>query len=76
VGPVLVSNQVAAIAVGSVKAKPVAVEREPGDYVVAVHPVGTLGLSFDHHTIDASYAAGFLDRVREALETRDWSTEL
>jgi pyruvate/2-oxoglutarate dehydrogenase complex dihydrolipoamide acyltransferase (E2) component len=74
--PVLGSDQVAALAVGSVKIKPVAVEREPSDYVVAVHPVGTLGLSFDHHTIDTGDAAGFLDRVREALETRDWSTEL
>ncbi len=74
--PILGSDQVAALAVGSVNAKPVAVEREPGDYVVAVHPVGTLGLSFDHHTIDTGDAAGFLDRVREALETRDWSTEL
>jgi len=74
--PVLGSSQVAALAVGSVKAKPVAVEREPGDYVVAVHPVGTLGLSFDHQAIDTGSAAGFLDRVREALETRDWSTEL
>ena len=76
VAPVLGSDQVAAIAVGSVKAKPVAVEREPGDYVVAVHPIGTLGLSFDHHAIDTGYAAGFLDLVREALETRAWSTEL
>ena len=58
------------------QAKPVAVEREPGDYVVAVHPVGTLGLSFDHHAIDTGNAAGFLDRVRAALENRDWSTEL
>ena len=76
IAPVLDSDQVAALAVGSVQAKPVAVEREPGDYVVAVHPVGTLGLSFNHHVIDTGYAAGFLDRVREALETRHWSTEL
>ena len=76
IAPVLGSDQVAALAVGSVQAKPVAVEREPGDYVVAVHPVGTLGLSFDHHAIDTGNAAGFLDRVRAALENRDWSTEL
>jgi|RhiMethySRZTD1v2_1073278.scaffolds.fasta_scaffold53853_4 pyruvate dehydrogenase E2 component (dihydrolipoamide acetyltransferase) len=76
IAPVLDSDQVAALAVGSAQAKPVAVEREPGDYVVTVHPVGTLGLSFDHHAIDTGYAAGFLDRVRDALETRDWSTEL
>jgi pyruvate/2-oxoglutarate dehydrogenase complex dihydrolipoamide acyltransferase (E2) component len=74
--PVLGSAQVAALALGAVRAKPVAVERDPGEYAVAVHPVGTLGLSFDQHTIDTGHAAGFLDRVRDALETRDWSTEL
>jgi pyruvate dehydrogenase E2 component (dihydrolipoamide acetyltransferase) len=74
--PVLGSTQVAALALGAVRAKPVAVEREPGEYVVAVHPVGALGLSFDQHAIDTGYAAGFLDRIRDALETRDWSTEL
>ncbi|HEU0285891.1 MAG TPA: 2-oxo acid dehydrogenase subunit E2 [Nocardioidaceae bacterium] len=76
IAPALGSDQMAAFAVSSAQAKPVAVEREPGDYVVAVHPVGTLGISFDHHAIDTGYAAGFLDLVREALETRDWSTEL
>ena len=76
IAPAVGPDQVAALAIGSVRATPVAVEREPGDYVVAVHPVGTLGLSFDQHAIDTGYAAGFLDRVREALETRDWSTEL
>ena len=74
--PVLGPAQVAALALGAVRARPVAVEREPGEYVVAVHPVGTLGLSFDQHTVDTRSAAGFLDRVRDALETRDWSTEL
>ena len=76
IAPALGPDQVAALAIGSVQAKPVAVEREPGDYAVAVHPVGALGLSFDQHAIDTGYAAGFLDLVREALETRDWSTEL
>ena len=74
--PVLGSAQVAALGLGAVRAKPVAVVREPGEYVVAVHPVGTLGLSFDQRAIDTGYAAGFLDRVRGALEARDWSTEL
>jgi pyruvate dehydrogenase E2 component (dihydrolipoamide acetyltransferase) len=66
---------VASLAVGAVRARPVAVEREPGEYVVAVHPVGTLGLSFDHRAIDSGYAADFLDAVRIVLETRDWSAE-
>ena len=74
--PVPGPTQAAALALGAVRAKPVAVELEPGEYVVAVHPVGTLGLSFDQHAIDTGYAAGFLDQVRDALENRDWSAEL
>jgi pyruvate/2-oxoglutarate dehydrogenase complex dihydrolipoamide acyltransferase (E2) component len=74
--PILGPTQVASLATGSVRPKPVAVEREPGEYGVAVHPVGTLGLSFDHSAVDSGYAARFLDRVRDALETRDWSAEL
>jgi pyruvate/2-oxoglutarate dehydrogenase complex dihydrolipoamide acyltransferase (E2) component len=74
--PILDPTRVASLATGTVSAKPVAIEREPGEYVVTVHPVGTLGLSFDPGTIDSGYAARFLDRVRDALETRDWSAEL
>jgi pyruvate dehydrogenase E2 component (dihydrolipoamide acetyltransferase) len=74
--PILGPTQVATLATGAVRPKPVAVEREPGEYAVAVHPVGTLGLSFDPDAIDSGYAARFLDRVRDALETRDWSAEL
>jgi pyruvate dehydrogenase E2 component (dihydrolipoamide acetyltransferase) len=74
--PILGPTQVASLATGAVSSKPVAIEREHGEYVVAVHPIGTLGLSFDPGTIDSGYAARFLDRVRDALETRDWSAEL
>ncbi len=74
--PPLGPGQVAALATSGVRPMPVAVEREPGEYAVAVHPVGTLGLSFDHDIVSSGYAAGFLDHVRTALERRDWAAEL
>jgi 2-oxoglutarate dehydrogenase E2 component (dihydrolipoamide succinyltransferase) len=74
--PIINQPQVAILATDSVRMKPVAVETEPGEYVIVVHPVGTLGLSFDHRVIDGGYAARFLDRVRQTLQTRDWSAEL
>jgi pyruvate/2-oxoglutarate dehydrogenase complex dihydrolipoamide acyltransferase (E2) component len=74
--PPLGPGQVAALAISGGRPMPVAVEREPGEYAVAVHPVGTLGLSFDHDIVSSGYAAGFLDHVRTALERRDWAAEL
>jgi pyruvate dehydrogenase E2 component (dihydrolipoamide acetyltransferase) len=74
--PPLGPGQVAALATSGVRPMPVAVEREPGEYAVAVHPVGTIGLSFDHDIVSSGYAAGFLDHVRTALERRDWAAEL
>jgi 2-oxoglutarate dehydrogenase E2 component (dihydrolipoamide succinyltransferase) len=41
-----------------------------------VHPVGNLSLSFDHRAFDGAYAAAFLARVRDILETRDWTQEV
>ncbi|HYU39993.1 MAG TPA: 2-oxo acid dehydrogenase subunit E2 [Acidimicrobiia bacterium] len=41
-----------------------------------MHAVGMLGLSFDHRAFDGAYAAAFLARVRDVLESRDWHSEL
>ena len=56
--------------------RPAAVRSAAGEWTVAVHPVGNLSLSFDHRAVDGAYAAAFLARVRELLETRDWAEEL
>jgi 2-oxoglutarate dehydrogenase E2 component (dihydrolipoamide succinyltransferase) len=41
-----------------------------------IAPVGHLCLTFDHRALDGAYAASFLARVKEIVETRDWSAEL
>jgi pyruvate dehydrogenase E2 component (dihydrolipoamide acetyltransferase) len=43
---------------------------------LGVAPMGRLCCSFDHRAIDGAYAATFLRRVQEIVETRDWITEL
>jgi 2-oxoglutarate dehydrogenase E2 component (dihydrolipoamide succinyltransferase) len=35
-----------------------------------------LGLAFDHRAFDGAYASAFLGRVKEIIETRDWSQEV
>ncbi|MHB8463786.1 MAG: dihydrolipoamide acetyltransferase family protein [Acidimicrobiales bacterium] len=67
--------QVAILSTDGVKKKPVAIELPDGTDAVAVHPVGLLALTFDHRAFDGAYAAAFVARVREILETRDWAQE-
>jgi 2-oxoglutarate dehydrogenase E2 component (dihydrolipoamide succinyltransferase) len=38
--------------------------------------VGNLALTFDHRAVDGAYASAFVARVKEIIETRDWSAEL
>jgi 2-oxoglutarate dehydrogenase E2 component (dihydrolipoamide succinyltransferase) len=74
--PVINQPQVAILSTDAVRMRPTAVRTEAGEWVVAVHPLGNLSLSFDHRAVDGAYAAAFLARIRELLETRDWQEEL
>jgi 2-oxoglutarate dehydrogenase E2 component (dihydrolipoamide succinyltransferase) len=74
--PVINQPQVAILSTDGVRKRPVAVELEDGSDAVVVHPVGLLALSFDHRAFDGAYAAAFVARVKEILETRDWAQEL
>jgi 2-oxoglutarate dehydrogenase E2 component (dihydrolipoamide succinyltransferase) len=74
--PVINHPQVAILSTDAVRMRPTAVRTEAGEWVVAVHPLGNLSLSFDHRAVDGAYAAAFLARIRELLETRDWQEEL
>jgi len=74
--PIINQPQVAILSTDGVRKRPVAVELPDGTDAVAVHPVGMLALSFDHRAFDGAYAAAFLGRIKEVLETRDWFSEL
>jgi len=74
--PVINQPQVAILSTDGVRKKPVVVELPDGTDGIAIHPVGMLALTFDHRAFDGAYAAAFANRVRNILETRDWSQEL
>ncbi len=74
--PVINQPQVAILSTDGVRKAPVAVELPDGTDGIAVHPVGNLVLSWDHRAFDGAYAAAFVARVKEILETRDWAVEL
>ena len=74
--PVINQPQIAILSTDGVKDRPVVVREPDGTKVIGIHPVGNLALAWDHRAVDGAYAAAFLARVREVLETRDWSAEL
>ena len=74
--PVINQPQVAILSTDGVRKRPVAVALPDGSDGIAVHPVGNLVMSWDHRAVDGAYAAAFMARVRDILETRDWAAEL
>ena len=74
--PIINQPQVAIVSTDAIVRRPVAVELPDGAEAIAVHPVGNLAMSWDHRAFDGAYAAGFLKRVKETLETRDWDAEV
>ena len=73
--PIINQPQVAILSTDAITKKPVVVQTPAGESI-AIHPVGNLAMSWDHRAFDGAYAAGFLVKVRDILETRDWSSEV
>jgi pyruvate/2-oxoglutarate dehydrogenase complex dihydrolipoamide acyltransferase (E2) component len=46
------------------------------DDAIAIRHMGFLSMSWDHRTIDGAEAARFLAKLRERIETTDYSSEL
>ena len=74
--PVINQPQVMILATDGVKRRPVVVVDSSGAESIAIHSVGNLTLGWDHRAFDGAYAAQFLARVKDILETRDWAGEL
>jgi len=75
VAPIINQPQVAILSTDGVKRRPVVVELPDGSESIAIHSVGNLTMSWDHRAFDGAYAAAFLQRVKEILETKDWAGE-
>jgi len=73
--PIINQPQVAILSLDGVHKKPTVVESPDGD-AIAIRPIGVLAQSFDHRAFDGAYSAAFLRRLKQALETRNWLTEL
>jgi len=69
--PIINQPQVAILSTDGIKKRPVVVEADGGETIVA-RPVGVLAQSFDHRAIDGAYSAAFLNRIREIIEQGDW----
>ena len=74
--PIINQPQVAIISTDAIVRKPVVTRAADGGEAIAIHPVGNLAMSWDHRAFDGAYAAGFLKKVKQILETRDWAAEL
>jgi len=65
--PIINQPQVAILAVGAIKKRPVVVETEAGDSIAIRHMM-YLSMSYDHRIIDGSLGATFLTAVARELE--------
>ncbi len=74
--PIINQPQVAILSTDAIKRRPVVVEDSFGNEAIVIHSVGVLAMAWDHRAIDGAYAAAFLARVRDIIETRDWEAEL
>jgi pyruvate dehydrogenase E2 component (dihydrolipoamide acetyltransferase) len=74
--PIINQPQVAILSTDGVKRRPVVVTGDDGSEAIAIHSVGLLCLSWDHRAVDGAYAAAFVARIAELLDTHDWAAEL
>ncbi len=73
--PIINQPQVAILAVGEIKKRPVVVETDKGDFIGIRHMM-YLSLSYDHRIIDGSVGASFLSAIGKELEAWDVNRQL
>ena len=73
--PIINAPQVAILSTDAIRKRPAVVSTPEGDFVIP-RTMGILGQSFDHRAFDGAYAASFLSRLKQMVETHDWSAEI
>jgi 2-oxoglutarate dehydrogenase E2 component (dihydrolipoamide succinyltransferase) len=68
--PIINQPQVAILAVGAIKKRPMVMETKEGD-TIAIRHMMYLSLSYDHRIVDGSLGAGFLSEVAKEFEKWD-----
>ena len=71
--PIINQPQVAIMACGVIKKKPVVLETEVGD-VIAIRHMMFLSLSYDHRVVDGALGGQFVRKVADYLEQFDTTT--
>lgn len=72
--PIINQPQVAILAVGAIKKRPVVIESPAGDSIAIRHMM-YLSMSYDHRIVDGSLGATFLTAVAKELENFDGERE-
>jgi 2-oxoglutarate dehydrogenase E2 component (dihydrolipoamide succinyltransferase) len=72
--PIINQPQVAILAVGAIKKRPVVIETPEGD-TIGIRHMMYLSLSYDHRLVDGSLGAGFLTEVAKEFEKWDINKE-
>lgn len=68
--PIIPQPQVAILAVGAIKKRPMVIESPTGD-TIGIRHMMYLSLSYDHRIVDGSIGASFLTAVAKAFESWD-----
>ncbi len=66
--PIINQPQVAILGTGVIEKRPVVVQDQLGNDVIAIRNRAYFGLSYDHRVVDGAMAAFFLNRIQEYLE--------
>ncbi len=74
--PIINQPQVAILSTDGVKRRPVVIPTADGGEAIAIHSVGNITLTWDHRSFDGAYAAAFLKRIKDLIESMDWEQEL
>jgi 2-oxoglutarate dehydrogenase E2 component (dihydrolipoamide succinyltransferase) len=74
--PIINLPNVAILSTDTVVKRPTVITTSDGQDTIAIRHIGYLGLTWDHRALDGSTAVLFLRRIKENLESWDWSQEL
>jgi 2-oxoglutarate dehydrogenase E2 component (dihydrolipoamide succinyltransferase) len=73
--PIINQPQVAIMAVGAIKKKPVVIETENGDFI-GIRQMMFLSHSYDHRVVDGALGGMFVRKVADYLEQFDINREI
>lgn len=73
--PIILQPQVAILAVGAIRKKPVVIETPEGD-TIGIRHMMFLSHSYDHRIVDGSLGGSFVKRVADYLEKFDVNREI